>query len=209
MDELIIENKREAKRKDNIKKLTDAMDIIMEKYDYNTVTIRNICTVSKVSYGSFYNLFKTKEAFLTYYLTNDFVNYEKSYYENHKEFSQLSLIDKSIDIFKSCAYYNVERGLDFISAFYSPKNYSLSPIQENNEFFCFTPLVKEATQYLCLAKKEGKIKENADIDDIVKNYCFIFNGLTFNWCISQGKMNHIEEIDKQLHIYINQFIKND
>lgn len=209
MSELIIESKREIKRKENLKKLIDAMNVILEKYDYNTVTIRNICTVSKVSYGSFYNLFKTKEAFLTYYLTNDFIIFEEDYYKKHKEFEQLSLIDKSIDVFKCCAYYNVERGLDFISAFYSPKNYSLSPIQEKDEFFCFTPLVKEATKYLSLAKKEGQIKENENINEIVKNYCFIFNGLTFNWCISQGKINHVDGVDKQLHAYINQFVEND
>ena len=85
-------SKREQKRQETLNKLLNAMNEIIEKYDYDTLTIRNICSVPGVSSGSFYNLFENKEKFLTYYLTHDY-------------------IDKSIDIFVTCAKYNQMKGL--------------------------------------------------------------------------------------------------
>ena len=58
-----------------------------------------------------YNLFENKEKFLTYYLTHDFISYKENYYKNNKEFDSLNYIDKSIDIFVTCAKYNQMKGL--------------------------------------------------------------------------------------------------
>ena len=101
-------SKREQKRQETLNKLLNAMNEIIEKYDYDTLTIRNICGVSS---GSFYNLFENKEKFLTYYLTHDFISYKENYYKNNKEFDSLNYIDKSIDIFVTCAKYNQMKGL--------------------------------------------------------------------------------------------------
>ena len=60
------------------------METIMEEDDYNTVTIRNICQVSGVSYGSFYNLYESKEVFLREYLTEEFTKYLRNYYSTHQ-----------------------------------------------------------------------------------------------------------------------------
>ena len=79
---------RERKNQENKQKLYDAAAQIMEMYDYNTVTIRNICKVSGVSYGSFYNLFDSKETFLRYYLTNDFTAYMEDYFNRMRIFSK-------------------------------------------------------------------------------------------------------------------------
>lgn len=196
-------SKREQKRIETLNKLTKAMTSIIDKYDFETLTIRNICSVSGVSYGSFYNLFDSKEKFLTYYLTNDFVDFEKSYYANNIEFSSLNSIDKSIDIFVTCARYNLEKGLKFISAFYSPKNYELSPFNQDENFFCFTPLVKEAKEYLKKAQEENILNKSVDIDAIIKEYCYLFNGSTFNWCIAGGNLDIVSDVKKRLTQYIS------
>lgn len=205
MEELKIESKREKKREQLIQQLFEATRLIMQQYDYNTVTIRNICQVSKISYGSFYNLFKSKEEFLTYYLTHDFLSYKDKYYKEHTEFNCLNDIEKSIDIFKCCALYNIDRGIDFISAFYSSKNYNLSPFQDEKHYFCFTPLVQEGSVYL--SKSIDKLKENADIDKIMQEYCLIFNGITFNWCVSKGSIPIAELIEEELNKLIKNYLR--
>ena len=194
-------SKRELKRQETLNKLLKAMDDIIDKYDYDTLTIRNICSVSGVSYGSFYNLFENKEKFLTYYLTHDFMSYKEDYYQNNKDFDSMNNIEKSVDIFVTCAKYNKMKGLKFVSGFYSPNNYDLSPINMNDHYFCFTPLVKEAKEYL------SKALDNAQIDQIITEFCFIFNGVTFNWCISKGKLDIVSEIRQRLTNYINLYIK--
>ena len=180
-------SKRKQKSEETKSKLLDAMLYIMDKYDYNTVTIRNICSVSGVSYGSFYNLFESKEDFLRYYLTSDFLKYKEEYYRGNTSFAGLSAAEKSIDIFVCCASYNIYKGVKFISAFYSPNNTTLCPIPDpGGKEYSFSPLADEARGYLETAKKEGLISAAADIDEIVRQYCYLFNGITFNWCISSG-----------------------
>lgn len=197
-------SKREQKRQETLNKLLNAMNEIIEKYDYDTLTIRNICSVSGVSYGSFYNLFENKEKFLTYYLTHDFISYKENFYKNNKEFNSLNYIDKSIDIFVTCAKYNQMKGLKFVSGFYSPNNYDLSPMNINDHYFCFTPLVEEAKEYL---NKTNQLKDTISIDEIIQEYCYIFNGVTFNWCISKGKIDIVQETKTRLTNTINLYIK--
>lgn len=196
--------KNEIKNRQNKEKLLNAMEQIMEKYDYNTVTIRNICKVSGVSYGSFYNIFETKEKFLCYYLTSDFSKFMDQYYEKNKEFETLSLVEKSIDGFICCAKYNQEKGLHFVTGFYSPNNYSLFPTtnSENGSEHSFEPLVAMAKKYLKEAVDQGMIKKNTNIEQTANTFCYIFNGITFNWCLSQGKFDIVEETKRILREYI-------
>lgn len=196
---ILEQTKREIKKQETLKKLEDAMNLIMNEYDFNTVTIRNICKVSGVSSGSFYNLFNSKEQFLTYCLTKGFVDYKNEYYKDNKEFSDLSPIEKTIDIFVCCARYNVDKGVKYISGFYSPYNHDLSPINHDDKLFSFTPLCNEAKEYLS--------DTNLRIDNILNDFCFIFNGCTFNWCISDGQIDIVSEVRKQLKTYIK-YIKD-
>lgn len=197
-------SKRDWNNQQNREKLLNAMHEIIEKYDYNTVTIRNLCKISGVSYGSFYNLFQTKENFLCYYLTHDFLKYMHGYYAAYsKTFQAMDPIEKSIDIFCCCATYNIEKGLKFISAFYAPNKYSLFPDPGNPEQeYSFTPLLRLAREYLTQAKAQKLLKEDADIERMIHMYTYIFNGITFNWCISKGKFNITSEVRKCLTTFL-------
>lgn len=201
-------SKRQQKTEQTKKKLCDAMGLIMEKYDYSTVTIRNICKVSGVAYGSFYNLFESKEDFLRYYLTEDFVGFKDSYYKKHKEFGKMDPIERSIDIFVCCAKYNVNKGIRFISGFYSPMNMSLCPLENQyGKEYSFTPLASEATKYLLIAKENGTLIDNADVTKIVNEYCFLFNGITFNWCISAGQYDMVNLVREYFHDFVDKYKK--
>lgn len=206
MKELSI-SKRDRNNQQNRDKLLQAIQQIIQKYDYNTVTIRNLCTVSGVSYGSFYNLFKTKENFLCYYLTHDFLSFMEQYYQAHAaEFDAMDPLTKSIDIFRCCAKYNVEKGLKFISAFYSPQNSSLyaDPADPSQEY-SFTPLLRYAREFLTEAKAQGRLRPEADMEYIIHQYTYIFNGITFNWCISKGKLDMVNEVDRCLTAFLRPF----
>lgn len=203
---LIIKGKRELKNEENRRRLREAMESIMEEYDYNTVTIRNICQVSGVSYGSFYNLYESKEVFLREYLTEDFTKYLRNYYSTHQEFEKLTYLDKSIDIFVCCARYNTIKGIRFIRGFYTPNNSSLYPVRsDTDEKYSFTPLLQMAEEYLNKAKDAGEINKNADILAMTHTYCYIFNGITFNWCLSNGKADMVGETERLFHDYVKQF----
>lgn len=201
MDNLqgIGKTKRQKKNEETRQKLCKAMERIMNEYDYNTVTIRNICKVAEVAYGSFYNLFDSKEAFLMYYLTHDFTQYMEQYYLENQEFDKLSCLEKSVDIFVCCARYNVEKGLKFIRAFYSPDNDSLFPDMGMPEKdYSFTPLMRQGREYLKKAKENGELNTKADIEKMIHMYCYLFNGITFNWCLSKGNIDVVGLTQKML-----------
>lgn len=195
---------RERKNQENKQKLYDAAAQIMEMYDYNTVTIRNICKVSGVSYGSFYNLFDSKETFLRYYLTNDFTAYMEDYFKQNADFQQKDPLEKSVEIFLCCANYNLEKGLHFISSFYSTKNHSLFPKAGGEEEYSFTPLVQQGKVYLKEAKEKGLLPAECDVDKMICMYCYLFNGITFNWCLSQGSLDIVYWVKQTLQNYIDQ-----
>lgn len=183
-------SKRQIKNAETKRKLYGAMEQIMNQYDYNTVTIRNICKVADVSYGSFYNLFDSKENFLMYYLSTDFTEYKQRYYESHTSFDELSFLERSVDIFVCCAKYNVDKGVKFISAFYQPNNDSLFPNDRSPERdYAFTPLVKQGMQLLEKAREEGELSPDTDVRKMIYMYCYLFNGITFNWCLSGGRID--------------------
>lgn len=200
-------SKRDLNNRKNRDKLLNAMNQIIEKYDYDTVTIRNLCKMSGVSYGSFYNLFKTKENFLCYYLTSDFTKYMDNYTATHTQIIQnMNSLEKSINIFSCCAEYNIEKGLKFVSAFYSPRNRSLFPDPACPEQeYSFTPLLRLARQYLSEAKEQKMLRSDADIEYIVHMYVYIFNGITFNWCISNGKLDITREINNCLTMFLRTY----
>lgn len=203
MEEKIKLTKQQIKTEENRKKLLSAMEYIMAKYDYNTLTIRNICKVAEVSYGSFYNLYDSKEDFLLYYLTHDFTGFMEERLKTKASFEQLNSIEKCIELFKICAEYNLKKGYLFISGFYSPVNYSLSPIgHEDGTAYSFTPLAKKSYEYLEKAKQEGILNKDLNINDIVNHFCYLFNGITFNWCVSKGQLAIVELVETAFGGYL-------
>ena len=120
-------------------------------------------------------VFGSKENFLVYFLTSDFVEYKKDYYNGRPDFTKLTPLDKIVDIFVCCGRYNEERGVKYIMGFYSPKNFSLFPVIENS--CSFTPLINETLGYLEEAIKLGELPSDADRNEIARRFCILFNGI--------------------------------
>ncbi len=52
---------REKNSKNNKQKIYDAALLLFDKYDFNTVTVDDICDYTNLSKGTFYHYFKSKE----------------------------------------------------------------------------------------------------------------------------------------------------
>jgi len=109
-----------------------------------------------------------------------------------------------VDIFQCCGFYNLSKGVDFISAFYSPHNYSLYIPTEfkKSDQYSFTPLYQESLIYLEQAVARGDITTKDSMEDVARRFCILFNGATFNWCISNGELDLIHEIEYTFRVYI-------
>jgi hypothetical protein len=201
---LLPKNKRSENSARLRKKLAEAADLLLEKCSYSELTIRNICRVSGVSYGSFYNLYESKEDFLANYISEDFVKFYKKHYKENTGFNLLAPMEKAIDIFVCCGKYNTFKGIAYIAGFYSPTNIFLYPhnkesIKKNH---IFTPAYCETITYIEQAKKDGVISPEQDSDAIARKLCILFIGITFNWCISNATLDIENEIRSQFEAFI-------
>lgn len=187
MEANIPKSPRQLKNDDIRERLIKAMDLIIKKYDYNTVTIRNICTVSGVSYGSFYNLFKSKDAFLTFYLSNDYKVFKDAYYQKHTDFQKLSALEQVIDVFQCIGRYNEFKGIDFIRGFYSPSNTDLFLTTDESHFYVYTNSFHQVVSLLEQAVAEKHLSDTVSPKELALQLTYIFNGISFNWCISGGR----------------------
>lgn len=180
----------------------------MKKYDYDSLTVRNICEFAGVSTGTFYHHFSSKENLLTYYLTEDYKVFEKSYYES-RDLNPRNQCDKVIDIYVCCAEYSELKGSAFISGFYSTKNKSLLPPEENKNVrsqSAFTPIFDKTMEYFACGQQEGMIVEQLSPYVLSYDVCMLFNGIVFEWCISEAALNLKQYIRKMLGAYLNNAI---
>lgn len=189
MEANIPKSSRQLKNEDTRERLIKAMDLIIKKYDYNTVTIRNICSVSGVSYGSFYNLFKSKDAFLTFYLSNDYKIFKDTYYQERMGFDELRPLEKVIDIFQCIGRYNEFKGIDFIRGFYSPSNTDLFLTADESHFYVYTNSFNQIADLLAEAISEKSLSDTVSPKELALQLTYIFNGISFNWCISGGRFS--------------------
>lgn len=202
----MIISKREQKNQQSKDKLLSALESIVAKYGYDQVNIRAICKISGVSYGSFYNLFENKDKFLVYYLTNDFAKFKDAYYSQNEGFADQSPLEKIVDIYRCCGFYNLSKGVEFISAFYSPHNYSLyiPNAYNKNDYYSFTPLYEESLIYLEQAFSQWDVHTKEHRENVARRFCVLFNGATFNWCISKGELDLMHEIEYMFKLYMAQ-----
>lgn len=60
----------EIKSDETKQKILDATEKLLVQYDFKYLTVRNICEISQVAYGSFYHHFKCKQNLLYVYTNN-------------------------------------------------------------------------------------------------------------------------------------------
>ena len=209
MKKITLVSPRQKKSQQTWDSILKATVKLMKKYNYDSLTVRNICDAAGVSTGTFYHHFTSKENLLTYYLTDDFLSYATGRFTVISEAADTNPCDKAIAIYVCCAEYAEVKGVEFISGFYSPKNKSLLPPGTNKDtknVSAFTPIFEKTLDYFALGQKEGLITEELSSYDISYDMCMLFNGLIYGWCISGATLNLQPYVKKMLGMYLNNVV---
>jgi AcrR family transcriptional regulator len=101
-------------------KIVDAAMTLLGQHGYEHLTVRNICKLSRVSNGTFYHLYKSKDDLMVEYLKCA---------RNYKECSMNGndLIGYILALNLSLAECYIEMGVEFASNFHNPKNQVFNP----------------------------------------------------------------------------------
>ena len=102
---------RSVQTQNTKEKIYKAAVEIMKKKGYEYLSISNICKVAKISNGTFFYHFKTKEDLLSYYLRERFVKYRETH---NFQTEGLPFEDKIVPYYNCYTSYDEDKGVDFI-----------------------------------------------------------------------------------------------
>lgn len=178
--------KRHQKALQTKESILNAAIVLMEKKGFEELTVKNICEEAKVSNGTFFYHFKTKEALMDYYLTEKFAEYRK---ENQSFLKTHDFIQNIINLYIVYGKYCASTGLSFVSNYYTPKNIAL----DTREYIACDvnedSIIGDVYMELNKALEEGYLKDNTDTKTLAGYICTINKGIMFQWCLVQGDMN--------------------
>jgi AcrR family transcriptional regulator len=187
----------------------------MNKCGHEYLTVKNICETARISNGTFFYYFKTKDDLLAYYLEEGFHNYMDSHYENH---DNKNIKEQVIDVYICYASYCKEHGLEFISNYYSTKNKSLNTrfykkrdlntrkAIANNKSKMDPFLIFGVIEDIRNAQINGYIFSDVNPETAGFDLCTVVKGIMFDWCLSGGTLELENYMGKMLGIYLDNIL---
>ena len=164
---------------------------IMTKKGYEQTTIRGICKEAKVSIGTYYKYFRTKnDIFFSLYEPAD------QYFAN--TVSQIligsSATEKVIDFFRYYARLNINTGIDLLKILYHP---------DNPWFIKRRPMQLVLENIIKNGQTSGEFSDDMEASKMV-DFLFIFmRGCCYNWCMQNGSY----DLEAQIVEFIKQVMR--
>jgi AcrR family transcriptional regulator len=196
---------RQKKSQEVQGKIVKAASKLMNHYGYEYLTIRNICKLAKVSNGSFYHYFKSKDGLMSYFIRNC---YERYWQENSKRWEKLSAQYRVIDLLSWIGFCFSELGVGFVSNYYSCKNQALNVRNPEGAKF-HMEIINDFISQLEVAQNEGMISADFDIKNIYHELNRIFFGAVFDWSLCNGCFDLAKTLNRMLTMHLNNYLFDD
>lgn len=189
-------SKQQMKSKETKARIFSAAKDILQREGYEALSIKNICEEAKVSNGSFYHHFKTKDDLLSYYIEEQpSINPDYLDLPANIEDARNTIVHVYLNYVKYCR----ELGVEFMANYYTPKNQSLNPLIRTERPY---PIVT-VCNYLEKAIKAGIITPRLSLDDITTDIRMIVIGNVFEWCLKNGNADFEGNMERALTTYLN------
>jgi len=149
---------------------------LMQKQGIQQTTIEEICKKAKVSVGSFYTYFKSKDDVITSVFKS-----ADQYFENvvEQELAGLPVEEKITNFFRHYARYNYDTGLDFTTRLY---------FNSENQHF----LERDRYMHVLLRSILEEARDNDYFEPGIslselEEFLFLFaRGVVSDWCLHGG-----------------------
>ena len=167
---------------------------------YDDTTVEEIVEESETSKGSFYHYFSGKDALLSSLsdlfddkyqeliptLTEEMDSFEKLMYLNRELFR---MIDNSVS-------------LDLVARMYSSQLVTTGEkhLMDHNRLY-----YKLLRQIVTEGQKNGELREDVTVNEIVKAYALCERALIYDWCISNGDYSLCQYAKTMMPIFLGSF----
>lgn len=181
--------RRELEALNTKQKLFDAAVHLFSKKGFNNVTVEDITKLAKVSKGSFYTHFDSKENVLVEEFKLIDEQYEKSFENlepNTSASDQFRLLIKTMS-----EYVQHTCGVSVIQVVYmnqiSPSKKTIILENKNRTFY------KLITQIVDIGMQSNEFRNDISRDLQIKYLAREIRGLIYDWCMSDGSFDLVEE----------------
>lgn len=198
MEEL---NSRQIQAKNTKENILNATANLLRNKSLEDISIQEICKESNVSVGSFYHHFENK-ASIIFELYKDM--------DMHFEKNIINYIDKSkpIDAIVEYLVYQcrhaISVGVDIV------KNIYKLQIDNGNDFFLSNDrgFPKGLRTLVNLAYEKNLFKDEVVAENLVNELLIISRGVIYNWAISDGEADIINNVRVISENYLKAFVKS-
>lgn len=164
---------------------------IMEKNGYENMKIEDICKKAKVSVGSFYNYFKSKNDILS-----EIFKRADNYFENEviDNINSSNSLDQIVEFFTYYANYNELVGIDTMKQLYN----------FNNKLFITEGryMQNSIKDIITKGQSKGEISDIMTPNEISKYLFIAARGIAYDWCLHEGKY----DIKEFMNNYVKQLV---
>lgn len=175
------------------KKITSKAIELFERFNYDEVSVRDICSKSNVSVGTFYHYFESKEAIFCELHQEQSEELNKFYFD---EISTLPPRARILQLAEKYAKDVADAGVQVMQILYDPK---INLGQNQN---ALKELYKHA---ITEAKDAGQIQDKSTTYEIVSHLLLISQGVVYDWCRCDGSYDLTKHLQRHLTYALTAF----
>jgi TetR/AcrR family transcriptional regulator, fatty acid metabolism regulator protein len=156
-------------------RIYDAAVSIMQKHGFESATIEKICKKAKVSVGSFYVYYKSKQdVIVEVYASAD--HYFRDVVE--PQIRPLSYRNKALTFFHHYALYNIRTGLDFVRRLYGSES-QLFVARDRYMHILLREILEQSIQ-------AGQYTSDMPQAEAEQFMFVLARGIVSDWCLYEG-----------------------
>jgi AcrR family transcriptional regulator len=160
---------------------------LMERNGFENITIEQISKTADVSVGAFYHHFGSKNEIL-----DEIFRRADDYFREHvlDKLSGASAAEKIVSFFDHYARFNVQMGVDHLSALYKTQ----SRFFINSERLMVTMLQDVVTQGV----RSGELNADLSPEEMTDFLYATARGVAYAWCLHEGRFSLRERLGRYI-----------
>ena len=178
--------------------LIEAAKKVISKKGFKEASIEDITKEAGVAKGTFYTYFKTKEEIVEELITTKFIKYKDSFFDKSLKYKIEFFVKDLMKQIQSCG---VEICRQWIVNNLKPVE--LDKIGYDSE--CVRLILKSSL-------KNGELKKNTPIEELVGFVINTIYGMMLNWCMTDKKYEpkeHLEAVTKIILYVLKPYMKGE
>lgn len=202
LDKNKIKTPRQIKSEQTKNRIFEAAQELIKKYGFEYLTVKNICEVAKVSNGTFYHNFSSKDEVMSHYLVNGYQQYVEQI--NDRE-SEPDFIKRILNIYTFYGRYCEKTSVDFIAKYYSTQNKALCRrdlAYQDAKDSEYNSIIVQTAYDLRRAKQDGQLKNEVDPASSAADLCTMVKGIIFEWALNEGNLPLEKTMNSILGTYL-------